>query len=312
MRATTPENLVKSSAVEDAARLIDSLKEDKIMSRKMQNLMEELSHELQKKTASRNVKFSTLIRKYRPNASERERSIIREHIIPVIGKLTIARVDVKGFCESHLDRPVSSAKKILKCFERLMQLHDETFKLPQLKYRNPGRKWTTEHILNEDQIARVIGKVYEPYRPLCWISVYSALRLGNVVNLVRKNVDLKAGWVQVKQTKTGKPVAVPISDPLRKVFARLKRWPLEPEARLFPGITSNPVARAAKRAFHAAGIEWGSFHHFRHFAACYLINKGVALEVVRDILGHSDFRSTLIYARIKKERLQEAVRAFNG
>lgn len=47
-------------------------------------------------------------------------------------------------------------------------------------------------------------------------------------------------------------------------------------------------------------------------AACKMINRGVPLEVARDILGHADFRSTLVYARIKKERLQEAVRIFNG
>jgi len=36
------------------------------------------------------------------------------------------------------------------------------------------------------------------------------------------------------------------------------------------------------------------------------------LEVVRDILGHADFRSTLVYARIKKEKLTEAIQAFSG
>lgn len=303
----------RSSMVEDAARLIESLDEREVlMSSKLQNLMEELRHELQKKTTSRNVKIDTLIRKYRPMASERERSIIREHIIPVIGKLTVAQVDVKGFCESHLGRPVSSAKKILKCFERILQGHDETFKLPPVKYRNPGRKWTSEHILTEEQVAQVIGRVYEPYRPLCWISVYTLLRLGNVVNLARKDVDLKTEWVKVNQTKTGKPVEIPFSDPLRRVFAGLKRLPLGPDDRLFPEFKANPVAKAVKRAFGYAGIPWGSFHHFRHFGACYLIDKGVDLVTIRDLLGHSDFKSTLVYARIKKEKLQQAVRAFNG
>ena len=306
-------NLVQSSPVQDATRLIESLDEKEVlMSSKLQNLMEELRHELQKKTTSRNVKIDTLIRKYRPTASEREKSIIREHILPAIGKLSVAQVDVKAFCESHLDRPVSTAKKILKCFERILQVHDETFKLPKVKFRNPGKKWTAEHILTEGQVAQVIGRVYEPYRPLCWIAVYSALRLGNVVNLVRKDVDIKTGWIQVKQTKTGKPVAVPISDPLRRVFSGLKRLLLAPEDRFFPEVTSNPVAKAVKRAFGYAGIPWGSFHHFRHFAACHLINQDVPLEVIRDLLGHSDFRSTLVYARIKKEKLQQAVRAFNG
>jgi integrase len=44
-----------------------------------------------------------------------------------------------------------------------------------------------------------------------------------------------------------------------------------------------------------------------HFFACHAINSGVGLETVRVLLGHSDFRSTLIYARVKREKLQEAV-----
>ncbi len=51
---------------------------------------------------------------------------------------------------------------------------------------------------------------------------------------------------------------------------------------------------------------------FRHYAAYKMINEGVELAAVRDILGHADFRSTLVYARIKKEKLLEAMRVFNG
>ena len=96
-------NLVQSSPVQDATRLIESLDEKEVlMSSKLQNLMEELRHELQKKTTSRNVKIDTLIRKYRPTASERERSIIREHILPTIGKLTVAQVNPKAFSSPRI------------------------------------------------------------------------------------------------------------------------------------------------------------------------------------------------------------------
>ena len=52
-------------------------------------------------------------------------------------------------------------------------------------------------------------------------------------------------------------------------------------------------------------------HHFRHFAACYLINNNVQLEAVREFLGHSDIKSTLVYARLKVEKLQEAARVLD-
>jgi len=192
-----------------------------------------------------------------------------------------------------------------------MQVHDETFTLPKITYRNPGKKWTSDHILTKRQIEDVISRIYEPYRPLCWIAVYTALRLGNVVGLKKGDVDLKGGWVQTIQTKTQKPVVIPISEPLYRIFKELKRWPLDKDDLLFPRMSSKAVSTSVRRGFHRAGIAWGNFHQFRHYAACHLINRGVELAVVRDLLGHSDFRSTLVYARIKRETLKEAVKVFN-
>jgi len=42
-----------------------------------------------------------------------------------------------------------------------------------------------------------------------------------------------------------------------------------------------------------------------------VLRYGVELEVVRDLLGHSDFRSTLIYARVKREKLQEELKKYS-
>jgi integrase len=309
MKSSLSKKVVNSSGV--TAQLIESLRKDKVMTSKAEKLLEDLSREIIKGKAKRtNVKFYTLIRKYRPTASERDRSIIREHIIkPGLGEKTITQLDIPAFIGSHLDKPMSSAKKIFGCFERIMQLHDETFTLPKVKYRNHGKKWGTEHILTDEQIQTVIGRVHEPYQPLCWIAVYTALRLGNVVNLRPCDICFEEGFIDVKQTKTGRPVSVPISEPLRALLLGLKCWPLNPEERVFPQCNAKAVSTSVRRAFHREGISWGSFHHFRHYAACKLINEGVPLEVVRDILGHADFRSTLTYARIKKEKLQEAVRA---
>lgn len=306
--------VVHSPTVASADRLIDTLgnQGERIMSVKLRKLMEELEHELRKKTTRQNVKIDTLIRKYRPTASERERSVIREHIMPVLRGQTIKQVDVAAFCAAHVGKPVSTAKKILKCFERIMQVHDEGFKLPPLVYPNKGKQWGAEHILSDEQIARVIARVHQPNQVLCWIACETTLRLGNVIGLRPCDVHLAENEIRVLQTKTGKPVAIPITVMVRKILIGLKRRPLDPASRFFPDANAKAVSVNVRRAFHRCGIPWGSFHHFRHYGACYLINKGVPLNEVRDILGHADFDSTLIYARIKKEKLHEAMKVFNG
>jgi site-specific recombinase XerD len=39
-----------------------------------------------------------------------------------------------------------------------------------------------------------------------------------------------------------------------------------------------------------------------------MVNGDVALEVIQQIMGHKDFNSTLIYARVRDEKLKEAVK----
>ncbi len=68
--------------------------------------------------------------------------------------------------------------------------------------------------------------------------------------------------------------------------------------------SSNPIYFPSENIYN-------SFHHFRHFAACYMINAGVPLEVVMRILGHADVKSTLVYARLKRETLKDAMKVFD-
>ena len=64
---------------------------------------------------------------------------------------------------------------------------------------------------------------------------------------------------------------------------------------------------STRRAFKKAGLPWAGFHSLRHHAACELLNNGVSLEFIQQFMGHDDFRSTLIYARVKRDNLKEAV-----
>jgi integrase len=75
------------------------------------------------------------------------------------------------------------------------------------------------------------------------VSAYSGLRLKNVVHLKRNEVNLKDGWLNIKsQSKTGKPVSVPITPGLRKIFKLIKVWPLRDQDRFFPNISEKPIS----------------------------------------------------------------------
>lgn len=49
------------------------------------------------------------------------------------------------------------------------------------------------------------------------------------------------------------------------------------------------------------------FHTLRHSFASILVQKGVSLYVVKELLGHEDLATTQIYSHLQKRNLMEAV-----
>ena len=49
------------------------------------------------------------------------------------------------------------------------------------------------------------------------------------------------------------------------------------------------------------GIQGAKFHSLRHTAATFMVSKGIKLELIQKVLGHSDIRTTQIYAEIYDE-----------
>ncbi len=75
-----------------------------------------------------------------------------------------------------------------------------------------------------------------------------------------------------------------------------------------------PSARWVEDRFRALALRAGldprnlTPHKFRHGFATALVEGGVSLDVVKDLLGHESVATTQIYLHASRERLKEAVR----
>lgn len=65
--------------------------------------------------------------------------------------------------------------------------------------------------------------------------------------------------------------------------------------------------RVVKKAGEAVGLPDVSPHTFRHWRATQMLNDEVPLEIIQELLGHSDIGTTRkVYAHSKRQRIKEA------
>lgn len=253
--------------------------------------------------------FEKLAESYKPTIDvANKKRILRLHLLPVFKGKIVAEIDVESWVlEIAKTHPSSSGYKMFTVMSEL------GFEIPKkIKFRNKGKCFDETQVLEESQVLDVIENHVNPqYKTICMVSAYSGLRLGDVLDLRKKDVDFAQGITR-KQNKTDKAIFIPMTPKLKKALSSINPAPLNAEGRWFPPYRSNRVATAVKRAFIRAGIAWGSFHHLRHFVACHLINHGVGIEMVQKILGHSNIKSTLVYARIKRDTIKQAMAVLGG
>ena len=79
---------------------------------------------------------------------------------------------------------------------------------------------------------------------------------------------------------------------------------------MFPGPTGEPMAdlkTAWGKVTKASALDDFTFHDLRHTFASNLVQAGVDLNTVRELLGHSDIRMTLRYSHLAPEHRAAAV-----
>lgn len=153
----------------------------------------------------------------------------------------------------------------------------------------------------------------------------SGLRVSELVNLRLSNLIYEADRslrpILAVRGKGNKERLVPVNQsaiaailtylPVRAQFPgadKAKDW-LFPSQGASGHLTRQRVGQLLKQLALDCGIdpEKISPHIIRHSFATHLLNNGIDLRALQEMLGHSDISTTQIYTHVAKERLQEIV-----
>ena len=180
------------------------------------------------------------------------------------------------------------------------------------KRERPVPRWLSDR--DADRLLRVAQASGARDAALISLLLFAGLRVGEAVGMRIGDVQLRpdaASWVTVHAGKGMKTRRVPLP---RRGRDALARWIRESRPRgdgfLFPGrdgkghLTSKAAALLVERLRIRAGVaESVSPHQLRHTFAHRLVSRGVPLERVAELLGHSSLNTTRIYVAPTPEEL---------
>ncbi|MCC6694836.1 MAG: site-specific integrase [Candidatus Hydrogenedentes bacterium] len=149
-------------------------------------------------------------------------------------------------------------------------------------------------------------------RPMLVVSLCTGVRRGELFALRWSDVDLDRRLLTVTPAaaKSGKARFIPMNG---RVFETLKVWKSQVGGVGY--VFENPQTKGPyghvngvwRKLLKAAKVNGFSWHDMRHTFASRLVQRGVDLYVVKELLGHSSIVLTERYSHLKPEHTRAAV-----
>jgi site-specific recombinase XerD len=197
-------------------------------------------------------------------------------------------------------------------FQHTLQRQWTTFKLLR-----PPQSKKLPVVLSRQEVQQILRCVRTPIYRVCLTTIYAcALRLNEGRCLQIADLDTARMLVRVRG-KGGKDRYVPLPE---KTLQRLRQlWPSHRSPTwLFPAVTRHgfkhsvhhdcgPITRTAlQRAFRcalqASGVRKAAHvHTLRHSMATHLLEAGVNLRIIQNILGHATPNTTALYTHLTQQ-----------
>lgn len=240
----------------------------------------------------------------------------------------LSEAEVRRFILERHEKLNGSSQRIL--YRGLRFLYNELFKYDWelLKAASAKRETTEPTILSRQEVARLFNTVKTPHIYAYLRTVYSCgLRLAEALHIRPGDIDRAAGLLHVRRGKGAKDRKVVLPSLTLEMLGRYWKRHRNPDW-IFPALgrsgkegptADKPMSVCAvqgglRRYLKRAGISKSgvTIHTLRHSYATHLLEAGVPLTVLQQLLGHDKIETTLRYVHLSKEAQVDSAGIIDG
>jgi integrase len=299
-------------------RLQESLKTDnrklaeKIFAKVVTEAIEDRYFERAK---AKRILFSEMVEKYLSKYERLRDRTSLTRLLPVFGNLTLAEITTERLSDYHRDR--LKVVKPATVYQEL-SLMRRMFNVARREWKwvrdNPvsdisfsvGNKNARERWLTIEEEKRLLDCAGNPVwlRPVLVFALHTGMRRGEILNLKWTDVDFNRRLVRILKSKNGEKRSIPMS---RTVYELLRNQNVRDiSGRVFP-VSARCLRQGYEKAISKAVLHNLTFHDLRHTFATRLVQNGVDLYKVKELLGHKTIAMTMRYSHHYPESLRSSV-----
>lgn len=177
-------------------------------------------------------------------------------------------------------------------------------KLPTLDIVRPRPQKRLPVVLSQDEVQTILKRVKRPVYRMALTIIYSCgLRISEGIRLKTSDVDGQRGLIRVRAGKGGKDRLVPLHSHPLELLRSYYRQHGKGSPFLFPQKKKHIAADSLQKVFRAALKESGvdkpaTVHTLRHSYATHLVENGLDIGTIKEILGHTSIVTTNIYTHL--------------
>lgn len=165
-------------------------------------------------------------------------------------------------------------------------------------------------VLSRSEIEKIVDCIRnEKHRLMVALAYGSGLRVSEVINLKVRDVDLDELTIHIKSAKGNKDRITIIPEKLKSDLGEMAALQHGNEF-LFESerggkLTERTAQKVFDHALEKSGIKKdATFHSLRHSFATHLLENGVDVRYVQELLGHANIRTTQIYTKVTNPMLK--------
>jgi len=278
------------------------------------------------------VYFPTSQTGKKKETTRKEAEHFKNWIGPVIGKTPLK--DVKPFAIEKIKKNMLDAGKTPRSLQYVFATIRQTWNMarrdglvsgdsPTKQVKVPKVDNRRIRFLSHEQAESLLKALQtkdQLTHDLALLSLHTGLRVGEMVNLKWSHVDLDRGIINVMDPKGGEGRAAFMTEKVKAMFEAMRRR--KPEDFVFVKKAGEQFKKIDEmpRIFFEVVAELGFnqditdprkkvvAHSLRHTFASWLVEAGVDLYTVKELMGHSVITMTERYAHLGNGTLQNATR----